>query len=131
MLYQMLYEYIEQGLLISREEACEKLIVYFGLDDLTSGEYITLLNLLYPKVEKGFDVDFGIATTDEIYEGENKVEIYPMPERAKQILTLMIHTGKMENVDDKLKVFVDNQQLTQMECVTILANEDAIATIPL
>ena len=54
-----------------------------------------------------------------------------MPEKAKEILTSMIHMGKMEDVTNKLKVFVDNQQLTQMECATILANEDAIAVIPL
>lgn len=131
MLYQLLYDYIEQGLFMSREEACEKLVVYYSLDKLTSGEYDTLFNLLYPKVDKGFDIDSGISTTDEVYEKENEVEVHPMPEKAKEILTSMIHMGKMEDVANKLKVFVDNQQLTQMECATILANEDSIATIPL
>lgn len=131
MLYQLLYDYIEQGLFMSREEACEKLVVYYSLDKLTSGEYDTLFNLLYPKVDKGFDIDFGISTTDEVYEGKEVINVHPMPEKAKEILTSMIHMGKMEDVDNKLKVFVDNQQLTEMECVTILANEDAITTIPL
>lgn len=131
MLYQLLYDYIEQGLFMSREEACEKLVVYYSLDKLTSGEYDTLFNLLYPKVDKGFDIDFGISTTDEVYEGKEVINVHPMPEKAKEILTSMIHMGKMEDVDNKLKMFVDNQQLTEMECVTILANEDAISVIPL
>ena len=131
MLYQMLYDYIDNALFINKEEAHEKLVVYYSLDKLTSGEYDTLFNLLYPKVDKGFDIDFGISTTDEVYEGKEDANVHPMPEKAKEILTSMIHMGKMEDVTNKLKVFVDNQQLTQMECATILANEDAIATIPL
>ena len=131
MLYQMLYDYIDNALFINKEEAHEKLVVYYSLDKLTSGEYDTLFNLLYPKVDKGFDIDFGISTTDEVYEGKEDINVHPMPEKAKEILTSMIHMGKMEDVDNKLKMFVDNQQLTEMECATILANEDAIATIPL
>ena len=131
MLYQMLYDYIDNALFINKEEAHEKLVVYYSLDKLTSGEYDTLFNLLYPKVDKGFDIDFGISTTDEVYEGKEDANVHPMPEKAKEILTSMIHMGKMEDVTNKLKVFVDNQQLTQMECATILANEDAIAVIPL
>lgn len=131
MLYQMLYDYIDNALFINKEEAHEKLVVYYSLDKLTSGEYDTLFNLLYPKVDKGFDIDSGISTTDEVYEGKEDINVHPMPEKAKEILTSMIHMGKMEDVDNKLKMFVDNQQLTEMECVTILANEDAITTIPL
>lgn len=131
MLYQMLYDYIDNALFTSKEEIHEKLVVYYSLDKLTSGEYDTLFNLLYPKVDKGFDIDSGISTTDEVYEGKEDINVHPMPEKAKEILTSMIHMGKMEDVDNKLKMFVDNQQLTEMECVTILANEDAITTIPL
>lgn len=131
MLYQMLYDYIEQELFTNQEGAHEKLVVYYSLDKLTSGEYITLFNLLYPKVDKGFDIGSDISTTDERYEGKEEANVHFMPEKAKEILTSIIHSGKMNDVSNKLKTFVDNKELTELECATILANEDAIATIPL
>lgn len=134
MLYQMLYECIQDELFVSKEDIREKMVVWLGLGRINEGEYATLFNLLYPQqVEQVFDVDFGVSTTDEVY-GDEVVEIkkeYPMPNRAKDILTSIIHAGKVENVSDKLKMFVHNKELTELECVTILANEDAITTIPL
>lgn len=134
MLYQMLYECIQDELYLSKEDIHEKIVVFFALDRLVASEYTTLFNLLYPTVEEvSLDVDYGISTTDEVYEKEGVVDevSYPMPEKAKEILTSIIRSGKMNNVSNKLKTFVDNKELTELECVTILANEDAITTIPL
>ena len=135
MLYQMLYECIQDELYLSKEDIREKIVVFFALDRLMASEYTTLFNLLYPIVEEvSLDVDFGISTTeemeDEIQEVVTEV-FYPMPDKAKEILTSIIHSGKMNDVSNKLKTFVDNKELTELECATILANEDAIATIPL
>ena len=135
MLYQMLYECIQDELYLSKEDIREKIVVFFALDRLMASEYTTLFNLLYPIVEEvSLDVDFGISTTEEM---EDKIQevvaevFYPMPDKAKEILTSIIHSGKMNDVSNKLKTFVDNKELTELECATILANEDAIATIPL
>lgn len=135
MLYQMLYECIQDELYLSKEDIREKIVVFFALDRLMASEYTTLFNSLYPTVEEvSLDVDFGISTTEEM---EDKIQevvaevFYPMPDKAKEILTSIIHSGKMNDVSNKLKTFVDNKELTELECATILANEDAIATIPL
>lgn len=135
MLYQMLYECIQDELYLSKEDIREKIVVFFALDRLMASEYTTLFNLLYPIVEEvSLDVDFGISTTEEMEDEIQEVVaevFYPMPDKAKEILTSIIHSGKMNDVSNKLKTFVDNKELTELECVTILANEDAIATIPL
>lgn len=135
MLYQMLYECIQDELYLSREDIREKIVVFFALDRLMASEYTTLFNSLYPTVEEvSLDVDYGISTTEEMEDGIQEVVaevFYPMPDKAKEILTSIIHSGKMNDVSNKLKTFVDNKELTELECVTILANEDAIATIPL
>ena len=135
MLYQMLYECIQDELYLSKEDIREKIVVFFALDRLMASEYTTLFNLLYPIVEEvSLDVDFGISTTEEMEDEIQEVVaevFYPMPDKAKEILTSIIHSGKMNDVSNKLKTFVDNKELTELECATILANEDAIATIPL
>jgi len=135
MLYQMLYECIQDELYLSKEDIHEKIVVFFALDRLVASEYTTLFNLLYPIVEEKLtDVDFGISTTEEMEDEIQEVVaevFYPMPDKAKEILTSIIHSGKMNDVSNKLKTFVDNKELTELECVAILANEDAIATIPL
>ena len=135
MLYQMLYECIQDELYLSKEDIREKIVVFFALDRLMASEYTTLFNSLYPTVEEvSLDVDFGISTTEEMEDEIQEVVaevFYPMPDKAKEILTSIIHSGKMNDVSNKLKTFVDNKELTELECATILANEDAIATIPL
>lgn len=135
MLYQMLYECIQDELYLSKEDIHEKIVVFFALDRLMASEYTTLFNSLYPTVEEvSLDVDFGISTTEEMEDEIQEVVaevFYPMPDKAKEILTSIIHSGKMNDVSNKLKTFVDNKELTELECATILANEDAIATIPL
>lgn len=135
MLYQMLYECIQDELYLSKEDIHEKIVVFFALDRLMASEYTTLFNSLYPIVEEKLtDVDFGISTTEEMEDEIQEVvaEIfYPMPDKAKEILTSIIHSGKMDDVPNKLKTFVDNKELTELECATILANEDAITTTPL
>lgn len=135
MLYQMLYECIQDELYLSKEDIHEKIVVFFALDRLMASEYTTLFNSLYPIVEEKLtDVDFGISTTDEMEDEIQEVVaevFYPMPDKAKEILTSIIHSGKMDDVSNKLKTFVDNKELTELECVAILANEDAITTIPL
>lgn len=131
----MLYECIQDELYLSKEDIHEKIVVFFALDRLVASEYTTLFNLLYPIVEEKLtDVDFGISTTEEMEDEIQEVVaevFYPMPDKAKEILTSIIHSGKMDDVPNKLKTFVDNKELTELECVAILANEDAIATIPL
>lgn len=130
----MLYECIQDELYLSKEDIHEKIVVFFALDRLMASEYTTLFNSLYPTVEEvSLDVDYGISTTDEVYEKEGVADevSYPMPDKAKEILTSIIHSGKMDDVSNKLKTFVDNKELTELECATILANEDVIATIPL
>ena len=135
MLYQMLYECIQDKLYLSKEDIHEKIVVFFALDRLIASEYTTLFSLLYPIVEEKLtDVDFGISTTEEMEDEIQEVVaevFYPMPDKAKEILTSIIHSGKMDNISNKLKTFVDNKELTELECVAILANEDAITTIPL
>lgn len=135
MLYQMLYECIQDELYLSKEDIHEKIVVFFALDRLVASECTTLFNLLYPIVEEKLtDVDFGISTTEEMEDEIQEVVaevFYPMPDKAKEILTSIIHSGKMDDVPNKLKTFVDNKELTELECVAILANEDAITTIPL
>lgn len=135
MLYQMLYECIQDELYLSKEDIHEKIVVFFALDRLVASEYTTLFNLLYPIIEEKLtDVDFGISTTEEMEDEVQEVvaEIfYPMPDKAKEILTSIIHSGKMDDVSNKLKTFVDNKELTELECIAILSNEDAITTIPL
>ena len=67
MLYQMLYECIQDELYLSKEDIHEKIVVFFALDRLMASEYTTLFNSLYPIVEEKLtDVDFGISTTEEM-----------------------------------------------------------------
>lgn len=114
MLYQMLSEYIENKLYTSIEEVQEKIVVYHALDKLTSGEFMTLFDLLFPKADEVVNED-EIMTLEFVDETVGN-PVYPMPSNAIDIVARMIKANKLENVYDKLSVYVSTGQLSESQC---------------
>lgn len=129
MLYQMLSDYISNNLFISKEEVHEKIAVYYALDKLTNGEFLTLFNMLYPIIEQENNEDngrYGIMTLEAIYEEEDKIK-HPLPTEAKSIVEKLYQAKKLNNANDKMQTFVATGQLTELECLEMTqSNEEAV-----
>lgn len=110
-LYNTLKKYIEfklyQGI-ETVEGVHEKIVVYYAKDKLTEGEFMSLYNLLYPKVEEAQEVQEGIMLLDEASE---TVEMNIIPQSAINILQHMLDKKLIDNVDYKAQVLHNSGQL--------------------
>lgn len=110
-LYNTLKKYIEFKLyegIEAIEGVHEKIVVYYAKDKLTEGEFMSLYNLLYPKVEEVQEVQEGIMLLDEASE---TVEMNVIPQSAINILQYMLDKKLIDNVDHKAQVLHDSGQL--------------------
>ena len=110
-LYNTLKKYIEfklyQGI-ETIEGVHEKIVVYYAKDKLTEGEFMSLYNLLYPKVEEAQEVQEGVMLLDEVAE---TVEMNVIPQSAINILQHMLDKKLIDNVDHKAQVLHNSGQL--------------------
>ena len=110
-LYNTLKKYIEfklyQGI-ETIEGVHEKIVVYYAKDKLTEGEFMSLYNLLYPKVEEVQEVQEGVMLLDEASE---TVEMNIIPQSAINILQHMLDKKLIDNVDYKAQVLHNSGQL--------------------
>lgn len=126
MLFQMLVDYISNNLFISKEEVHEKIAVYYALDKLTNGEFLTLFNMLYPVIEQEDNGRYGIMTLQAIYEEEDKIK-HPLPVQAKDIVEKLYQAKKLNDASNKMETFVATGQLTKLECLEMTqCNEEAV-----
>ena len=110
-LYNTLKKYIEFKLyegIETIEGVHEKIVVYYAKDKLTEGEFMSLYNLLYPKVEEVQEVQEGIMLLDEASE---TVEMNIIPQSAINILQHMLDKKLIDNVDYKAQVLHNSGQL--------------------
>ena len=110
-LYNTLKKYIEFKLyegIETIEGVHEKIVVYYAKDKLTEGEFMSLYNLLYPKVEEVQEVQEGVMLLDEASE---TVEMNIIPQSAINILQHMLDKKLIEDVDHKAQVLHDSGQL--------------------
>lgn len=133
MLFQMLHDYIEYQLYISKEEVHEKIVVNHALDKLTSGEFLTLFEMLYPKEVQEVQLEtdeLAPATLEELHEESQKVELHPMPQVAKDIVGKLYQSKMLTNANNKLHTFVETGQLTEAECLQLVSPDEEIALLP-
>ena len=110
-LYNTLKKYIEFKLyegIETIEGVHEKIVVYYAKDKLTEGEFMSLYNLLYPKVEEAQEVQEGVMLLDEAVE---TVEMNVIPQSAINILQHMLDKKLIDNVDYKAQVLHNSGQL--------------------
>ena len=110
-LYNTLKKYIEFKLyegIETIEGVHEKIVVYYAKDKLTEGEFMSLYNLLYPKVEEVQEVQEGAMLLDEVVE---TVEMNVIPQSAINILQYMLDKKLIDNVDHKAQVLHNSGQL--------------------
>lgn len=110
-LYNTLKKYIEFKLyegIETIEGVHEKIVVYYAKDKLTEGEFMSLYNLLYPKVEEAQEVQEGVMLLDEVSE---TVEMNIIPQSAINILQHMLDKKLIEDVDHKAQVLHNSGQL--------------------
>ena len=110
-LYNTLKKYIEFKLyegIETIEGVHEKIVVYYAKDKLTEGEFMSLYNLLYPKVEEVQEVQEGVMLLDEAVE---TVEMNVIPQSAINILQYMLDKKLIDNVDHKAQVLHNSGQL--------------------
>lgn len=110
-LYNTLKKYIEFKLyegIETIEGVHEKIVVYYAKDKLTEGEFMSLYNLLYPKVEGVQEVQEGVMLLDEASE---TVEMNIIPQSAINILQHMLDKKLIDNVDYKAQVLHNSGQL--------------------
>ena len=132
MLFQMLVDYISNNLFISKEEVHEKIAVYYALDKLTNGEFLTLFNMLYPEVEEvnnADEGDYGIMTLQAIYDEEDKIK-HPLPVQAKDIVEKLYQAKKLNDASNKMETFVTTGQLTKLECLEMTQSNEEAVVIP-
>lgn len=129
----MLHDYIEYQLYISKEEVHEKIVVNHALDKLTSGEFLTLFEMLYPKEVQEVQLEtdeLAPATLEELHEESQKVELHPMPQVAKDIVGKLYQSKMLTNANNKLHTFVETGQLTEAECLQLVSPDEEIALLP-
>ena len=129
----MLHDYIEYQLYISKEEVHEKIVVNYALDKLTSGEFLTLFEMLYPKEVQEVQLEtdeLAPATLEELHEESQKVELHPMPQVAKDIVGKLHQSKMLTNADSKLRTFVETGQLIEMEYLQLTNPDEGIALLP-
>lgn len=110
-LYNTLKKYIEFKLyegIETIEGVHEKIVVYYAKDKLTEGEFMSLYNLLYPKVEEAQEVQEGAMLLDEAVE---TVELNVIPQSAINILQHMLDKKLIDDVDHKAQVLHNSGQL--------------------
>ena len=110
-LYNTLKKYIEFNLyqgIETIEGVHEKIVVYYAKDKLTEGEFMSLYNLLYPKVEEVQEAQEGAMLLDEAVE---TVEMNVIPQSAINILQYMLDKKMIDNVDHKAQVLHNSGQL--------------------
>lgn len=133
MLFQMLHDYIKYQLYISKEEVHEKIVVNHALDKLTSGEFLTLFEMLYPKEVQEVQLvtdECKAVTLEELYEEPQEVELHPMPQIAKDIVGKLYQAKMLTNANNKLHTFVETGQLTEAECLQLVSPDEEIALLP-
>ena len=133
MLFQMLHDYIEYQLYISKEEVHEKIVVNHALDKLTSGEFLTLFEMIYPKETQEVELETDeckAVTLEELYEEPQEVELHPMPQIAKDIVGKLYQAKMLTNANNKLHTFVETGQLTEAECLQLVSPDEGIALLP-
>lgn len=133
MLFQMLHDYIKYQLYISKEEVHEKIVVNYALDKLTSGEFLTLFEMLYPKEVQEVQLETDeckAVTLEELYEEPQEVELHPMPQVAKDIVGKLHQSKMLTNANNKLHTFVETGQLTEAECLQLVSPDEGIALLP-
>lgn len=133
MLFQMLHDYIKYQLYISKEEVHEKIVVNHALDKLTSGEFLTLFEMIYPKETQEVELETDeckAVTLEELYEEPQEVELHPMPQIAKDIVGKLYQAKMLTNANNKLHTFVETGQLTEAECLQLVSPDEGIALLP-
>ena len=125
MLFQMLVDYISNNLFISKEEVHEKIAVYYALDKLTNGEFLTLFNMLYPTVEEVIKSEYDIMTLQTDFIAENEVK-YPLPTEAKDIVEKLYRAKKLTDANNKMQMFVETGQLTKLECLKMACSDEDV-----
>ena len=133
MLFQMLHDYIKYQLYISKEEVHEKIVVNHALDKLTSGEFLTLFEMIYPKETQEVELETNeckAVTLEELYEEPQEVELHPMPQIAKDIVGKLYQAKMLTNANNKLHTFVETGQLTEAECLQLVSPDEGIALLP-
>lgn len=133
MLFQMLHDYIKYQLYISKEEVHEKIVVNHALDKLTSGEFLTLFEMIYPKETQEVELETDeckAVTLEELYEEPQEVELHPMPQIAKDIVGKLYQAKMLTNANNKLHTFVETGQLTEAECLQLVSPDEEIALLP-
>lgn len=133
MLFQMLHDYIKYQLYISKEEVHEKIVVNHALDKLTSGEFLTLFEMIYPKETQEVELETDeckAVTLEELYEEPQEVELHPMPQIAKDIVGKLYQAKMLTNANNKLHTFVETGQLTEVECLQLVSPDEGIALLP-
>ena len=129
----MLHDYIKYQLYISKEEVHEKIVVNHALDKLTSGEFLTLFEMLYPKQVQEVQLvtdECKAVTLEELYEEPQEVELHPMPQIAKDIVGKLYQAKMLTNANNKLHTFVETGQLTEAECLQLVSPDEGIALLP-
>lgn len=129
----MLHDYIKYQLYISKEEVHEKIVVNHALDKLTSGEFLTLFEMLYPKQVQEVQLvtdECKAVTLEELYEEPQEVELHPMPQIAKDIVGKLYQAKMLTNANNKLHTFVETGQLTEAECLQLVSPDEEIALLP-
>ena len=129
----MLHDYIKYQLYISKEEVHEKIVVNHALDKLTSGEFLTLFEMLYPKEVQEVQLETDeckAVTLEELYEEPQEVELHPMPQIAKDIVGKLYQAKMLTNANNKLHTFVETGQLTEAECLQLVSPDEGIALLP-
>lgn len=133
MLFQMLHDYIKYQLYISKEEVHEKIVVNHALDKLTSGEFLTLFEMIYPKETQEVELETDeckAVTLEESLEVPQEVELHPMPQIAKDIVGKLYQAKMLTNANNKLHTFVETGQLTEAECLQLVSPDEEIALLP-
>lgn len=129
----MLHDYIKYQLYISKEEVHEKIVVNHALDKLTSGEFLTLFEMIYPKETQEVELETDeckAVTLEESLEVPQEVELHPMPQIAKDIVGKLYQAKMLTNANNKLHTFVETGQLTEAECLQLVSPDEEIALLP-
>lgn len=125
----MLADYIEHKLYTSIEEVHEKIAVYFALNKLTEGEFLTLFNLLYPMIGS-VENELEIMTL-EMNQSKTQGLIHPLPSQAKEVIEKLCQVNKMTDMSHKLQMFVETGQLTEQERLIMISPDEGIMILPI
>lgn len=130
MLFQMLYDYIDNNLFTSKEEVQEKIVVYHAVGKLTDGEFMTLFNMLYPIEEVSYDE--GAIETLELAEDVviEECASHPMPNVALDVINKLVKAKKLNNAEAKLDMYIKTGQLVEKQLIDMLMEDVVVEDIP-